>query len=279
MNLLQALNNGYSILKSNKIDTYKIDTEVILSQSLNISKEDIILNLEKSININDYKRFLHKLDRRKKREPLAYILNKREFWKNQFYVNKNVLIPRPETEHLIEETLKIIEKNSSRKILEIGVGSGCLIVSILKERKNCSAIGIDCCKKALKVANYNANLHLINNRIKIIKTDVDNFNAGKYDLIISNPPYIDKYQLKYLDVSEYEPLRALNGGVNGIEVLTKVISKASRLLKINGKLIVEIGSDQKYKVIKLLNNNNFFVNKIVKDLSNLDRCIISTKTQ
>ena len=279
MNLLQALNNGYSFLKSNKIDTYKIDTEVILSQSLNISKEDIILNLEKSININDYKRFLCKLDRRKKREPLAYILNKKEFWKNEFYVNKNVLIPRPETEHLIEETLKIIEKNSSRKILEIGVGSGCLIVSILKERKNCSAIGIDCCKKALKVANYNANLHLINNRIKIIKTDVDNFNAGKYDLIISNPPYIDKYQLKYLDVSEYEPLRALNGGVNGIEVLTKVISKASRLLKINGKLIVEIGSDQKYKVIKLLNNNNFFVNKIVKDLSNLDRCIISTKTQ
>ena len=279
MNLLQALNNGYSFLKSNKIDTYKIDTEVILSQSLNISKEDIILNLEKSININDYKRFLCKLDRRKKREPLAYILNKKEFWKNEFYVNKNVLIPRPETEHLIEETLKIIEKNSSRKILEIGVGSGCLIVSILKERKNCSAIGIDCCKKALNVANYNANLHLINNRIKIIKTDVDNFNAGKYDLIISNPPYIDKYQLKYLDVSEYEPLRALNGGVNGIEVLTKVISKASRLLKINGKLIVEIGSDQKYKVIKLLNNNNFFVNKIVKDLSNLDRCIISTKTQ
>ena len=279
MNLLQALNNGYSFLKSNKIDTYKIDTEVILSQSLNISKEDIILNLEKSININDYKRFLCKLDRRKKREPLAYILNKKEFWKNEFYVNKNVLIPRPETEHLIEETLKIIQKNSSRKILEIGVGSGCLIVSILKERKNCSAIGIDCCKKALKVANYNANLHLINNRVKIIKTDVDNFNAGKYDLIISNPPYIDKCKLKYLDVSEYEPLRALNGGVNGIEVLTKVISKASRLLKINGKLIVEIGSDQKYKVIKLLNNNNFFVNKIVKDLSNLDRCIISTKTQ
>ena len=279
MNLLQALNNGYSFLKSNKIDTYKIDTEVILSQSLNISKEDIILNLEKSININDYKRFLYKLDRRKKREPLAYILKKKEFWKNEFYVNKNVLIPRPETEHLIEETLKIIQKNTSRKILEIGVGSGCLIVSILKERKKCFAIGIDCCKKAIKVANYNANLHLTNNRIKIIKTDVDNFNAGKYDLIISNPPYIDKYKLKYLDVSEYEPLKALNGGVNGIEVLTKVISKASRLLKINGKLIVEIGSDQKYKVIKLLNNNNFFVNKIVKDLSNLDRCIISTKTQ
>ena len=129
------------------------------------------------------------------------------------------------------------------------------------------------------MANYNANLHLINNRIKIIKTDVDNFNAGKYDLIISNPPYIDKYKLKDVDVSEYEPLKAINGGVNGIEVLTKVISKASRLLKINGKLIVEIGSDQKYKVIKILKNKNYYINKIIRDLSNNDRCIVCTKLQ
>ena len=152
-----------------------------------------------------------------------------------------------------------------------------MIVSILKDRKKCSAIGIDCCKKALKVANFNADLHHINNRIKIIKTNVDNFNTGKYDLIISNPPYIDKHKLKYLGVSEYEPLKALNGGINGIEVLTKVILRASKLLKINGKLILEIGSEQKYKVTKILNDNNFFVNKLVKDLSNLDRCIISTK--
>ena len=136
MNLLQALNNGYSILKLNKIYTYKIDTEVILSEVLNISKEDLILNLDRIISINDYKKFLYKLGRRKNREPLAYILNKKEFWKNEFFVNKNVLIPRPETEHLIEETLKIIPKNSNFKLLEIGVGSGCLIVSILKDRKN-----------------------------------------------------------------------------------------------------------------------------------------------
>ena len=277
MNLLQVLNNGYNILKSNNIDTYKIDTELILSQSLNISREKLILNLNRKIKSNDYKKFQNKIERRKAKEPVAYILKKKEFWKNEFYISENVLIPRPESEHLVEEALKLITKNQSKKLLEIGIGSGCLIISILKERKNCFGIGIDCCKKAIKTANINANLHQIQNRTKILKSDVDNFKSGKYDLIISNPPYIDRHQLKYLDVSEYEPLKALDGGINGIEVLMKVILNASQLLKINGKLIIEIGKNQKYKVIKILNKNNFYVNKVVKDFANIDRCIISTK--
>ena len=162
-------------------------------------------------------------------------------------------------------------------MLEIGIGSGCLIISILKERKTALALVSIVAKKAIKTANINANLHQIQNRTKILKSDVDNFKSGKYDLIISNPPYIDRHQLKYLDVSEYEPLKALDGGINGIEVLMKVILNASQLLKINGKLIIEIGKNQKYKVIKILNKNNFYVNKVVKDFANIDRCIISTK--
>ena len=168
----------------------------------------------------------------------------KEFWKNEFYIDNNVLIPRPETEHLIEETLNIIAVNQTKRLLEIGLGSGCLIVSILKEREKCLAVGIDCCQKALKIAKFNAKLHHIKNRLKIFKTDVDNFNYGKYDLIISNP-YIDKHQLKYLGVSEFE-LLALDGGTEGTEVL-KIIIKASQLLKVNGKLIIEIGSDQNTK--------------------------------
>jgi len=277
MNLMEVLNKGYYTLKSSKIKSYKIDAELLLSDSLNICKEELILNLRRNIKTQDYKNFLCKLERRKVREPIAYILKKKEFWKNEFYVDKNVLIPRPETEHLIDETLKIIPLTKSFNLLEIGIGSGCIIISILKERKKCSATGIDCCKKAIKTANFNANLHQIKNRIKILKTNVDNFKTGKYDLIVSNPPYIDKHQLKYLGVSEYEPLKALNGGSNGIEILMKVILRASQLLKINGKLIIEIGYNQKYKVIKLLKKNNFFVNKIVKDFSNIERCIVSTK--
>ena len=279
MNFFKALDIGYNLLKLKKINSYKIDTELLLSDSLNISKEKLILNLKQSISLSSYKKFLSKLKRREAKEPIAYILKKKEFWKNEFYVNKNVLIPRPETEHLIEETLNIISKNQKKRLLEIGVGSGCLIISILKDRKNCSAIAIDCCQKAVKIAETNAKLHHIKNRIKILKTDVDNFNIGKYDLIISNPPYINKHQLKYLGVSKYEPLKALNGGINGIDILSRVIIKSSKLLKVNGKLIIEIGSDQKYKVIKILKNKNYYINKIIKDLSNKDRCVVSTKLQ
>ena len=277
MNLLKALNKGYDILKSNNINSYKIDAELLLSESLKVSKEKLILNLNDVINSDDYKAYLSKLKRRLNKEPVAYILKKKEFWKNEFYINKNVLIPRPETEHLVEETLRIIPENKNKKLLEIGIGSGCLMISILKDRKSCYGIGIDTCKKAVKTAIINANLHQIKNRIKIFKTDVDNFNTGKYDLIISNPPYIDKHQLKYLGVSEFEPLKALDGGINGTEILMKVINKASQLLKINGKLIIEIGNNQKYKMIEFLNKNNYFINKVVKDLSNIERCIICTK--
>ena len=277
MNIFKALHSGYDLLKSNDINSYKIDTELLLSDSLNITRETLILNLSDQISKENYENFLFKLYRRKKKEPIAYIVKKKEFWKNKFYVNKNVLIPRPESEFLVEESLKIISKGQKKKLLEIGVGSGCIITSVLKDRKNCYAVGIDCCKKALKIAKINAKLHHIENRIKIFKTDVDNFSSGKYDLIISNPPYIDKHQLKYLGVSKFEPHKALNGGVDGIEVLKKVIFKASELLKLNGKLIIEIGINQKYKVKKLLKNKNFFVKKIIKDLSGHDRCIVSTK--
>ena len=277
MNLLKALNKGYDILKSNNINSYKIDAELLLSESLNVSKEKLILNLNDVINSDDYKVYLSKLKRRLNKEPVAYILKKKEFWKNEFYINKNVLIPRPETEHLVEETLRIIPENKNKKLLEIGIGSGCLMISILKDRTSCYGIGIDTCKKAVKTAIINANLHQIENRIKIFKTDVDNFNTGKYDLIISNPPYIDKHQLKYLGVSEFEPLKALDGGINGTEILMKVINKASQLLKINGKLIIEIGNNQKYKMIEFLKKNNYFINKVVKDLSNIERCIVCTK--
>ena len=132
MNLLEALDNGYHLLKTNDIDSYKIDAEILLTKCLNISKEKLILNLERKINLISYKKFVENLERRKAREPIAYILNQKEFWKYDFYVDQNVLIPRPETEHLVEETLKIISKNQSKRLLEVGTGSGCLIISILK---------------------------------------------------------------------------------------------------------------------------------------------------
>jgi len=178
---------------------------------------------------------------------------------------------------LVEQALEIIKRGQAKRILDIGVGSGCLSISILNERLNCKCDAIDISKNALKLAKINANLHQLSDRIKFYKRDVDNFYNDKYDLVISNPPYINKHKIKYLGSVIYEPKIALDGGLDGLEIIKKVISKSKHLLKINGKLILEIGYDQKYKVIKFLKEKNFFINKIIKDYGNNTRCIVSTK--
>ena len=173
--------------------------------------------------------------------------------------------------------MRLIQRDQAKRILDVGVGSGCLSISILKERLYCKCDAIDLSKNALKLAKINANLHQLSDRIKFYKRDVDNFYNDKYDLIISNPPYINKHKIKYLDSIIYEPKIALDGGLDGLEVIRKVIIKSKNLLKLNGKLILEIGYDQKYKVINILREKNFFINKIIKDYGNKTRCIVSTK--
>ena len=277
MKILDNLKDGQQVLKANNIPSYKIDCEILMSQILNISREEVLLNLEKEIKKEEIDRYFNLINRRKKKEPIAYITNDKSFWRDKFITNKNVLIPRPDSEHLVEQTLKIIKKNQSKRILDVGVGSGCLSISILKERLFCKCDAIDLSKNALKLAKINANLHQLLDRIKFYKRDIDNFYNHKYDLIISNPPYINKHKIKYLGSISYEPKIALDGGLDGLDVIRKIISKSKYLLKNNGKLILEIGHDQKYKVIKFLKNKNFFINKTIKDYGNNIRCIVSTK--
>ena len=164
-------------------------------------------------------------------------------------------------------------------ILDIGTGSGCILLSILKERRNFYGTGIDISKKAINVACFNAKIHQLNNRVRFYNSDVDKFLIGKYDLIISNPPYIKRKDLKYLEkeVVGFEPRLALDGGKDGFSKITKVISKASSLIKRNGKFILEIGFDQKKKVIKILRKNKFYINNVLKDYGKNDRCVISTR--
>ena len=277
MKIIDNLRDGYEILKANNISSYKIDCEILMSQTLSISREEVLLNLEKNIKNEDKKRYFNLINRRKKKEPIAYITNSKSFWKNEFVINKYALIPRPDSEHLVSQALKLIKKDQAKRILDIGVGSGCLSISILNERLNCKCDAIDPSKNALKLAKTNANLHQLSDRIKFYKRDVDNFYNDKYDLVISNPPYINKHKIKYLDSIIYEPKIALDGGLDGLEIIKKVISKSKYLLKTNGKLILEIGYDQKYKVINFLKEKNFFINKIIKDYGNNTRCIVSTK--
>ena len=278
-NIVSVLTKSKNILKKSNIPSASLDCELLLSSSLNISREHLFMNHTQKINEVQLKEFYNLLDRRKKKEPIAYILNKKEFWNNSFYVNKNVLIPRPDTEILIEQILKNYSKNDALSVLDIGTGSGCIVLSLLKLFKNFKGVAIDISKKALNVAKYNAKMHQLDNRVKFFKSSVDNFFKGKYDLIVSNPPYINNKSLKYLDegIFKYEPNVALEGGDDGLSLITKVILKSSKLLKKGGKLVLEIGFDQKYKVIRLLKSEKYYVNKIIYDYAKNPRCVISTK--
>ena len=278
-NINSVLLKAKKYLINNSIKSASIDSEILMCDVLKKNREYLILNFLDKMDDDKISIFNQLVERRKKCEPIAYILKKKDFWKSTFYVDRNVLIPRPDTEILIEEILKNYNINQQLSVLDIGTGSGCIIISILKDRINFKGTAIDVCRNALNVAKYNAKIHQLENRIKFYKSSVDNFFKGKYDLIISNPPYINKLKLKYLekDIYGFEPLIALEGGLDGSSMLNKVIKKSSSLIKVGGKLILEIGFDQKQKTIRLLKNEGFYVNKVIKDYGNNDRCIISTK--
>ena len=279
MNIESALNEGIHILRKNRILNPQLDSEILLSNSIKRDKKHIILNPKKILNSGQLGDFKSLIERRKKGEPIAYLINRKDFWKNEFFVNKDVLIPRPDTELIIEQVLKIYSREVQLQVLDIGTGSGCILLSILKERPNFYGTGIDISKKSINVSKFNTKQLNLINRVKFFHSSVDNFKIGKYDLIVSNPPYIELLNLKYLekDVVNFEPKLALSGGFDGFSKIRKVINKASTLIKKNGKFILEIGFNQKNKVKKILKEEGFYVNKAIKDYGNNDRCIISTK--
>ncbi|MBD1153661.1 peptide chain release factor N(5)-glutamine methyltransferase [Pelagibacterales bacterium SAG-MED23] len=279
MNYNEILRVGEIFLKKNKISNPHLDSELILSKVIKIKREEILLNIDNKLKNADIKKFKNYLLRRQKKEPIAYILGYKYFWKYKFLTNKSVLIPRPDTELIIEETLKYLPKDNSKKILDIGTGSGCIIVSLLKERPKCIATAIDISRNAINVAKTNAKLHHLENKINFINIDIDKYKSYNYDLIISNPPYISSIELNRLDndIKFHEPKLALSGGSDGLRDIKKVIKRSKKLLKKNGKLIIEIGHKQKNNSVKILNENGFYINKISKDLSGKDRCLVSTK--
>ena len=279
MNIQSAVIKGTNILKSKSIKTAQLDAEILMARVLGANREYIILNNNKDLEDQNFENFKSLIKERANRKPIAYLLNKKFFWNNEFYVNKNTLIPRPDTEIIIEQILKFTKNKNTLNILDIGVGSGCILLSILNERKKFTGTGIDISKNSLDICKINAKKLLVEKRTKLYKSDVDKFTQGKYDLIVSNPPYIKSSSLKYLesDVLKFEPKLALDGGLDGLLVIRKVIKKSSELIKRNGKFILEIGFDQKNKVIKLLNEKGFYINSTIKDYAKNDRCIVSTK--
>ncbi len=279
MNIEIAIKEACKELKNNQIESALLDSELLLSAAIKKDRKFVLLNLDKQLNQSDQDNFKDLILKRSRGKPLAYLTGTKSFWKYDFKVNEKVLIPRPDTEIMIEQVLKIYKNKKYLNFLEVGVGSGCIAISILKEKKSFFGTGIDLSQECTEICRYNAKKLGVSERIKLFKSDVDNLIFRKYDLIVSNPPYIKKLDLNKLnrDVIDYEPKMALDGGLEGLSVIRKVIKKSSELIKTNGKLILEIGHDQKEFVKKMLKANNFYVNKTLKDLAKNDRCIISTK--
>jgi len=279
MNIRSAIIKGANILKNKSINSAKLDSEILLASVIDKDRKYLILNNDQIIKEKNLKHFQKLINKRSFGEPIAYLTNKKHFWNYKFFVTKDTLIPRPDTELIVEQILKLTKSKTKMKILDIGVGSGCVLLTILKERKNFYGVGVDISKKCLNISKINAKNLEVSSRVNFFKSDVDKFDLGKYDLIVSNPPYIKKFDLKYLekDVVNFEPKLALDGGLDGLSEIRKVIKKSSELIKKNGKFILEIGFDQKNKVINLLKDKGFYINSISKDLAKNDRCIVSTK--
>tara|TARA_Y100000590_G_scaffold143755_1_gene165273 strand:+ start:87 stop:935 length:849 start_codon:yes stop_codon:yes gene_type:complete len=278
MILEKTINRASKILKDSNICSYELDAQLILASIMKLKREDLIVNNEINISKNILEKYQAAINRRTKGEPVAYILGTKEFWNDEFLVNRDTLIPRPETELMIYK-IKDYFKHKSINILDIGTGSGCILLSILKEMDLSRGIGIDILHNAIKVAKSNSRKLDLINRSKFKVFNLDKFNEGKYDLIVSNPPYIPTKDLKNLskDIIFYEPVRALDGGPDGLDLIKKVIYKSNYLLKRKGMLALEIGHNQYQKVSKILKYNGYREMSKVYDNNDNVRCIMSTK--
>ena len=276
MNIIELINIGSNLLKEKNIQSHILDSEILLSKTLNKSREDILINLEEKINEKDIFKYKNYIDLRIKNEPIAYILEEKEFWSKKFKVNKNTLIPRPETELLVNKLSEIF-KEKKISILDIGTGSGCIILSLLDELKSSTGIGIDISKEAVSIAKINGlRLNLLN-RVKFLNKSVSSIFNKKFDLIVSNPPYIESKDMKNLseDIRRYEPRLALDGGNDGLDLIKKVIYKSKSILKTKGTLALEIGNEQIKKVSKILFDNNFRIKHVINECKNNVRCVIA----
>ena len=277
MNVLDLVNFGAKKLRQKKIVSSKLDSEILLSKILNKEREALLINLDQEICERSNLKFKELINRRSLKEPVAYIIKEKEFWSKKFFVGPDTLIPRPETELIVEKLVKIFKKQKI-SILDIGTGSGCILISILSELKKSRGIGIDISKKAISIAKKNQKKHAMQNKIKFLNKSLDSKLYQKFDLIVSNPPYIKSSEIKNLDedIKKYEPRIALDGGNDGLDLIKKVIYKTKYILKVKGTLALEIGNEQFKKVSKILIERNFKVEHIITDYRDNIRGVIST---
>ena len=279
--VLEALKKNCKSLLNINIKTAKIDSEIILASVLKTDR--INLSTQHNLILNKSQELLMSqlMERRKNKEPVAYILNKKDFWNETYFVDKRVLIPRPETEILIEMVLKKIkDKSKVLQLLDIGCGSGCLLISCLRELTKSIGIGLDISADALAVTKINVKNYKLNKRVELHKESIFNFlTLKKFDVILSNPPYLSsaEYDNLEIDVKNFEPETALKGGHDGTSHYKKIITFASMSLKKNGLLALELGDQQFFKIKEMLAENSFRVIDKYRLINGEIRCILASK--
>jgi len=278
MNLENTIKEATKKLKNNNITSHVLDAQIILADIMGIKREFLITNDKIDISEDIREKYNIAINRRINNEPVAYIIGKKEFWSENFFTNKSTLVPRPETELLIYKIVDIF-KNKRINILDIGTGTGCILLSLLKELYSSRGIGIDISSQAIRIAKANSKNLNLTNRAKFKNFEIENYALGKYDLIVCNPPYIPSKDIKKLskDIIKFEPKEALDGGLDGLDLIKKVIYKSNILLKRNGMLALEIGFGQYRRVSEILGHYKFKEYSKIYDYNDNVRCIITTK--
>ena len=271
--------SGIQKLNAAEVENPNLDAKIIFKHILSVDNEQFELCKKNEISSKITKSYFELIDRRIKREPIAYITNKQSFWNDEFKVTKDTLIPRPETELILESVISYFpDKKIDLNIADLGTGSGCIIISLLQEYINASGIGIDISKEAIKIANENKKLLKNHERLKLLDEDYAEYNLNGFDIIVSNPPYISQDSLDIQkDVYDYEPHLALFSKNNGIDSYNKIISNLASRIDKNFFLFLEIGLGQASEVTKLLKNNGFTEILTKVDLANIPRCVIAKK--
>ncbi len=262
-------------LKQANIASYQIDPLILLQEICSLTKEQIIFNKDLCISNVLANKFLESIKLRKKSMPVAKIIGKKDFFDSSFIVSEDVLDPRPDSEILIETVIDNFRDDLQKfTILELGTGSGCLVLSLLKIYKNSQAVAVDISQKALAIANKNANNLLISDQLTLVESDLFDEITDKFDLIISNPPYIAAKEIEELSLdTKYDPEIALNGGVDGLDFYRRIAQNANKYLNNNGKIIVEIGCNQENDVKDIFLQNNFVFQDERKDLAGIIRVL------
>ena len=278
MQIKEVLRKGMIELKTNGIKEPNLKSRLLMQYILNQPREYILVHDDKQLTLRQNVDYFKGIERLIEGVPIQHITHRQEFMKLNFYVDENVLIPRPDTEILVEEAISICKKNNYTKILDLCTGSGAIAVSLAKYLKNVDITALDISKNALKIAKRNARANKVEEKITFIESNLfDNITNNKYDIIVSKPPYIKKDEIKNLDKEvKKEPLLALDGGIDGLDFYRKIVKNAYKYLNNKGILCLEIGFNQKEDVTNLLEKEGKYRNFYCKkDLGQNDRIIIA----